>query len=52
MPMVLLIMTLPAGHFLMYPDLDEFFDIPSATLDNAIVHGDGFVLGTMVDRVA
>ena len=44
--------TLPAGHFLMYPDLDEFFDIPSATLDEAIVHGDGFVLGTMVDRVA
>ena len=36
--------TLPAGHYLMYPDLDEFFDIPSATLDNAIVHGNGFVL--------
>lgn len=43
---------LPAGRFLMYPDLDEFFDLPSSILDEAIVRGDGFVLGTMVDRVA
>ena len=43
---------LPAGRFLMYPDLDEFFDLPSALLDEALVRGDGFVLGTMVDRVA
>jgi hypothetical protein len=35
----------------MYPDLDEFFDVPSATLDEARARN-GFVLGTMVDRIA
>ena len=36
----------------MYPDLDEFFDVPSSKIDEALVTGDGFVLGTMVDRIA
>ena len=44
--------TLPKNKYLMYPDLDEFFDIPSPMIDGALVTGDGFVLGTMVDRIA
>lgn len=43
--------SLPERKFLMYPDLDEFFDLPSATLDEARARN-GFVLGTMVDRIA
>ena len=44
--------TLPKNKYLMYPDLDEFFDVPSPMLDAALVTGGGFVLGTMVDRIA
>ena len=44
--------TLPKNRYLMYPDLDEFFDIPSSKIDEALATGDGFVLGTMVDRIA
>ena len=44
--------TLPKNKYLMYPDLDEFFDIPSPMIDAALATGDGFVLGTMVDRIA
>ena len=44
--------TLPKNKYLMYPDLDEFFDIPTPLLDEALVTGGGFVLGTMVDRIA
>ena len=44
--------TLPKNRYLMYPDLDEFFDVPSSKIDEALVTGDGFVLGTMVDRIA
>ena len=44
--------TLPKNRYLMYPDLDEFFDVPSSRLDEALVTGGGFVLGTMVDRIA
>ena len=44
--------TLPKNRYLMYPDLDEFFDIPSPRIDEALVTGDGFVLGSMVDRIA
>ena len=44
--------TLPKNKYLMYPDLDEFFDIPTPLIDEALVTGDGFVLGTMVDRIA
>ena len=36
----------------MYPDRDEFFDVPSSRIDEALVTGGGFVLGTMVDRIA
>ena len=44
--------TLPKNKYLMYPDLDEFFDIPTPLIDAALVTGDGFVLGSMVDRIA
>ena len=44
--------TLPKNRYLMYPDLDEFFDVPSSRIDEALVTGDGFVLGSMVDRIA
>ena len=44
--------TLPKNRYLMYPDLDEFFDVPSSKIDEALVTGDGFVLGSMVDRIA
>ena len=44
--------TLPKNKYLMYPDLDEFFDVPTPLIDAALVTGDGFVLGTMVDRIA
>ena len=44
--------TLPKNKYLMYPDLDEFFDIPSPMIDAALVTGAGFVLGSMVDRIA
>ena len=44
--------TLPKNKYLMYPDLDEFFDMPTPLLDAALATGDGFVLGTMVDRIA
>ena len=44
--------TLPKNKYLMYPDLDEFFDVPTPRIDAALVTGGGFVLGTMVDRIA
>jgi hypothetical protein len=44
--------TLPKNKYLMYPDLDEFFDVPSPMIDEALVTGGGFVLGSMVDRIA
>ena len=44
--------TLPKNKYLMYPDLDEFFDVPTPLIDAALVTGDGFVLGSMVDRIA
>ena len=44
--------TLPKNKYLMYPDLDEFFDLPSPRIDEALVTGGGFVLGSMVDRIA
>jgi hypothetical protein len=44
--------TLPKNKYLMYPDLDEFFDVPSPIIDAALVTGGGFVLGSMVDRIA
>ena len=44
--------TLPKNRYLMYPDLDEFFDVPTPLIDEALVTGGGFVLGSMVDRIA
>ena len=43
---------LPSGSLLMFPDLDEFFDVPPALIDEAVATYGGFVLGHMIDRVA
>jgi hypothetical protein len=42
---------LPEYALLMFPDLDEFFDTPSADIDH-ILNRYGLVLGHMVDRIA